>query len=102
MKEKPLSQSIKEFFIGVWEWIKRELTDPWTFGVFLIVCAVVSSEVWVLYIIWFFTGNEWFFTTASTLWAIWWLPGIEFIPLCLGITVGIKAIINKCRGKKDE
>ena len=101
MKEKHLSQSIKKFFIGLWKWIKRELSDPWTLLIFIIVAIVVSSEVWVLYLIWLITGNEWCFATATTLWGIWWLPGVEFIPICLLITVGIKSIINKCRSKNN-
>lgn len=101
MKEKPLSQSIKDFFVGIWEWIKKELSDPLTFWVFVIVCVVLSSEVWVMYILWFITGDEWFFATASMLWGIWWLPFIDFIPICLGITIGIKALINKNRSKND-
>ena len=101
MKEKHLSQSIKEFFIGLWKWIKRELSDPLALLIFIIVAIVVSSEVWIMYLLYFITGDGWFLATGSMLWGIWWLPGVEFIPICLLITVGIKSIINKRRSKKD-
>lgn len=100
--KKPLKQRIKDFFINLWKWTKKELSDPATLITFIIVCVVVSSEVWVMYLLYFITGNGWFAGVASTLWGIWWLPGVEFIPICLAITIGIKAIINKIRSKKKN
>ena len=102
MKKEPLKQKIKNLFINLWKWVKRELKDPWTFITFIIVCIVVSSEVWVMYLLYIITWNEWFLGIATTLWGIWLLPGIGFIPICLAITVGIKAIINKIRSKNKN
>lgn len=77
--------------------LKKEITNPKTLLLFIIVVLIVSSEVWVFYILYWITGNGWFLGIATSCWAFWLLPfpAPPFIPICLGITVGIKALRRK-------
>ena len=79
-------------------WIWHNLRDWKTLVIFIIVCLVVSSEVWVFYLIglitWGTSFSSWCFGIGTFLWGWWLLPGTPFIPLCIGITLGIKAIFK--------
>ena len=102
--KKPLKQKIKDFFINLWGLLKRELKDWKSWVIFVIVCIVVSSEVWVMYLLYFITKNLWFLGVANACWAFWLapFPAPPFIPICLAITVGIKSLFNKIRSKKKK
>ena len=67
--------------------------------IFVATVIVVSSEVWVMYLLYLITGNEWYLGIGSTCWLFWLGPGTPFMVICIGITMGIKALINKIRGK---
>lgn len=84
-----------------WRWLWMQCHD-WHFLVlFLVVMAVMSSEVWVFYIIGFVSwGTEfskWCLGIASACWAFWLGPFTPFIPLCIAITIGIQACVNKIK-----
>lgn len=85
-------------------WIYNNLKDWRTFLIFGVVCAVISCEVWIPYLMGFITWgtdfSAWCFGIASTLWLWWLLPGTPFLPLCIVITIGIKALMNKIKSKK--
>lgn len=98
----------KRFWLLVWHyvsfpfvWIWNNLKDWRTFLIFFIVCATISCEVWVPYLLGVITwGTEfsaWCFGIGSTLWAWWLLPGTPFLPLCIVITIGIKGLLNKIK-----
>lgn len=63
---------------------------------------VVSSEVWVCYLIYWLTGNAWFLGIGSACWLFWLGPGTPFTVLCVAITIGIKAILNAITTKKRD
>ena len=67
--------------------------------IFVATVIVVSSEVWVMYLLYLITGNEWYLGIGSACWLFWLGPGTPFMVICIGITMGIKALINKIRGK---
>lgn len=89
----------------VWCWVN--IRDWRTALIFLIVCAVVSIEVWLPYLIgaicW---SNEALrismFSVGSACWIFWLGPGTPFLPLCIGITIGVKGIFNKVKEKKQN
>lgn len=91
-------------FPFIWMW--NNLKDWRTFLIFGIVCAVISCEVWIPYLMGFITWgtdfSAWCFGIASTMWLWWLLPGTPFLPLCIAITIGIKALFNKIKTKKVE
>ena len=104
---------MKKFFKKVWElmlkpfkWIVQNCKDWRTFLIFAIVFVVLSSEVWVPYIIAFCVGLKTPTGIALTsfgtaCFVFWQLPGTPFLLICLGCTAGIKAIFNKIKSKKQ-
>lgn len=60
---------------------------------FIIVCIIMSSEVWVPYIIGIISGNGWWYGIASACWLFWLGPGTPFFPLCIVITLGIRKLV---------
>lgn len=82
-------------------WIWYNIRDWRTFLIFAIVCLVISVEVWLPYLLgvitWGTDFSKWCFGIGSTLWLWWLLPGTPFLPLCIGITIGVKAIFNKIK-----
>lgn len=81
------------------------LKDWRTAVIFGIVFVVVSSEVWVPYLLAFITWGTTFSKTmmgvGSACWIFWLGPGTPFLPLCMGITVGVKALFNKIKERKN-
>lgn len=103
----------KRFFKRIWhlaswpfKWLWAQCHD-WRFLLlFVLVMVVVSSEVWVFYLLAFLSWgtdfSKWALGIGSTMWAFWLLPGTPFIPLCIALTIGIRAIIDKIRGRKGK
>lgn len=103
----------KRFWKRVWhlvswpfKWLWAQCHD-WRFlALFLIVMAVVSSEVWIFYLLallsWGTDFGKWALGIGSTMWAFWLLPGTPFIPLCIAITMGLQAIIDKVKYRKGK
>lgn len=96
------------YFIAFpWVWIFYNIRDWRTAIIFIIVCAVVSSEVWVPYLLAFiFWSNEgWrigLLSFASACWIFWLGPGTPFLVICTSLTIGIKAIFNKVKERKQK
>ena len=63
--------------------------------IFVATVIVVSSEVWVMYLLYFITGNEWYLGIGSACWLFWLGPGTPFMVICIGITMAIKGLVNK-------
>lgn len=87
-------------------WAKENIKDWRTAVIFLIVMVVMSSEVWVFYLLGFISwGSEfskWCLGIASACWLFWLGPFTPFLPLCILITAIIKGFVNKIRFKKQE
>lgn len=102
----------------VWKWIWFWLSFPWvwvfynirdwrTAIIFGIVFLVVSSEVWLPYLIgvicW---SNEplriTMFSVASACWLFWLGPGTPFMVIVISITIGIKQLLNHHEKKTNK
>lgn len=105
IKQEP--SKLKRFGLLVWHlvsfpfvWLFYNIRDWRTFLIFGIVCAVVSCEVWIPYLMavitWGTTFSKIMLGVGSSIWGWWLLPGTPFLPLCIGITIGVKAFFNKC------
>ena len=110
IKEKIKSEP-KHFWKLMWfyfkkpfVWLKDNIKDWRTFLIFGIVCAVVSCEVWLPYLMGFITWgtdfSKWCFGIASACWLFWLGPGTPFLPICIGLTILIKSLFNKIRFRK--
>lgn len=82
-------------FIDLNKWILAQLKDWKTFVLFLVICLILSVEVWGPYLIALITGNNWWWAIGSACWAFWLAPGTPFIPLCIAITFAIKKLFFK-------
>ena len=99
----------KRFWKWVWFWISfpfiwifYNIRDWRTAIIFIIVFLLVSSEVWVPYLIGFICwSNEALrismFSIGSACWAFWLGPGTPFMIIVIGITIGVKAAFDKIR-----
>lgn len=104
-------------FKRFWKWVWHLLTFPFiwlfynirdwrTMVIYLIVTAVVSIEVWLPYLLGVITWGTDFskimFSVGSACWIFWLGPGTPFIPLCISITIGVKALFNKIKSRHSK
>lgn len=96
----------KKFWKGLIKTLKEVFTDWRTAVIFMIVFAVLSSEVWVPYLIgvicWGTELSAWMFSVGTSCWVFWAMPWTPFLPLCLGITVGIKKAFDAIKKKRNK
>lgn len=90
-------------FPFVWIWVN--IRDWRTALIFVVVFLLVSSEVWVPYLIGIIAfQNEplriTMFSVGSACWLFWLGPGTPFLVICIAITIGIKGLFNKIKEKK--
>lgn len=91
------------FFIAFpWVWTWQNIQDWRTAVIFVICFLVISSEVWVPYLIYFITKNAWWLGIGSACWLFWLGPGTPFMLLCVACTAGVKAIFNKLISRKER
>lgn len=89
------------------KWLWVNIRDYRTAIIFVIVFIVVSSEVWVPYLIgvicW---ANEpvriSMFSFGSACWLFWLGPGTPFLVICIGLTIGVKALFNKIKYRRKK
>lgn len=89
------------------KWLWVNIRDYRTAIIFVIVFIVVSSEVWVPYLIgvicW---ANEpvriLMFSVGSACWLFWLGPGTPFLVICIGLTIGVKALFNKIKYRRKK
>lgn len=115
-KDKIRSKPTK--WIRFWSWVWYLIAFPfvWLFYnirdwrsavIFVIVFLFVSSEVWIPYLLGIiFWTNEGvriaMFSFGSACWLFWLGPGTPFMVICISLTIGIKAILNKLAFKRGN
>lgn len=92
-------------FPFVWIWVN--IRDWRTAIIFVIVFLITSSEVWIPYLLGFvFYANEpvriTMFSVASACWLFWLGPGTPFMVICIGLTIAVKGLLNKIKGRKKK
>lgn len=96
------------YFIAFpWVWIFYNIRDWHTALIFVIVCAAVSSEVWVPYLLAliFWNNEPWrigLLSFGSACWIFWAGPGTPFLVICITITIGIKSLFNRHSEKRNN
>lgn len=99
---KPFKRFLKWLWFWIaypWKWLFLNIRDWRTALIFAIVMIVLSSEVWVPYLIWFITSSAWWLGIGSACWLFWLGPGTPFLIICIGLTILIKGLFNKIRRK---
>lgn len=104
----------KRFWKWVWYlcafpflWIWVNIRDWRTALIFVFVALIVSCEVWVPYLIavicW---SNEpvriSMLSVGSACWLFWIGPGTPFLVICIGLTIGVKALFNKIKFRRKK
>lgn len=95
---------MRKLWDKVWRGIKRLLTalkDKTNIIIFIITFIVLSSEVWIMYLLYFITGNLWFLGVGSACWAFWLAPFTPFLPICLALTFCVRKIFDKIKAKRS-
>lgn len=82
--------------------IIKQLKDRTNILIFIIVFLVLSSEVWVPYLLAIITRNEWWWAIGSVCWAFWLAPFTPFLPLCFVVTFAVRKIVDKIREKNNK
>ena len=90
-----------------WVWMWTNIRDWHTFLIFALVCAIVSSEVWIPYLLaLIFWNNEgWrigLLSFGSACWLFWLGPGTPFLVICIFLTIAVKALFNKIKDRKSK
>ena len=93
---KWLWNKIKTWWKNTW----KELKDWKTLILFIVVTIILSSEVWVPYLIALITGSKWWWGIGSLWWAFWLGPGTPFTLIDITITIAIKKLWIKLKEKK--
>lgn len=88
-------------FKALISWLIKQLKDKKNIVIFIIVFLVLSSEVWIPYLLAIITGNKWWWGIGSACWAFWLAPFTPFLPLCIAITFGVRKIFDKIQKYKQ-
>lgn len=103
-KKHPKAAKIKTILVKpfqiIFDYFRK---DPSLIIVFALWFALVSSEVWIPYLIGVITQDGYWFGIGSACWIFWAGPGTPFLAIVLGLTLGTEAVwkaITKRRKKK--
>lgn len=96
-------------FVFPWKWAFVNIRDWRTAVIFLIVVLLYSGSVWGFYLGALFCGwtstdaGKWLVGVGSAVW-VWWLSpaGSPFILLCVSTTIGVKAIFDAIKARKER
>lgn len=105
---KKLKAWLKWFFIYPLKWMWVNFRDWRIVAIFSVWCAVLSSEVWVSYLMALMTlgtsASAWWLGIANACWA-WWLipdPLSQFMFYVIFLTIGTKAVLDRIAGKRKK
>ena len=100
---------MKKFFQKLWSktkqlisWIWKQLKDKTNLIIFVICFIVLSSEVWLPYLLGIIFHNAWLIGVGSACWAFWLAPFTPFLPLCIALTLGVRKIYDKIKSRKGK
>lgn len=89
---------LKKFF----KYIINECKDLKTLVLFLCWWLICNSPIIVGYVLFFITKNKWHLTYANACLLFWTGPFTPEIPLCVGLAIGTRKIIEKIKGRKKK
>lgn len=93
---------LKKKLVATFKWTWKQLKDKTNLIIYIIVNIVVSSEVWVPYLLAVITGNKWWWGIGSACWAFWIGPFTPFSAICIGITVGVRKVYDKFKKQRKK
>lgn len=87
-------------FAFPWVWVFYNIRDWHTAIIFVITFLVLSSEVWVPYLLGVIFNNSWLLGVGTACWLFWLGPGTPFMVICIMATIGVKTLWNKITKRK--
>ena len=85
-----------------WQWLWMACHDWRLVLVYVGWMAIVGSEVWVPFLLGILSPDPsfkaWMLSVAGTCEAFWLLPLTPFMPICIALTIGTKAVMDR-RGR---
>ena len=100
-KMKDFLIKLKIKFINFLKWVWQECKDWRTVVIFIIVVVFMYTPVWGGYLCHAIFGWKWCSVVATTYLAFWAGPFTPYFPLCIAITLGIRRLIDKIKGKEN-
>lgn len=93
-------------FRRFWKWVWYLIAFPWvwtfynirdwrTAVIFVITFLVLSSEVWVPYLLGVIFHSSWLIGVGTACWLFWLGPGTPFMVICIMVTIAVKGLFNK-------
>ncbi len=101
-KIKELFIKLKDKFINFCKWVWNECKDWRTVVIFAVVVVFMYTPVWGGYLCHAIFGWKWCSAVATAYLAFWAGPFTPYFPLCIAITLGIRRLIDKIKGKKNK
>ena len=95
---KKIKDKVSEFFRWVW----KECKDWHTIAILGFVSMVLSTPIWLCYLLGFIFDWSWAFWVATGVWGFWMLPGAPFFAVAVSITLGIRRLFEKKSKKQDN
>lgn len=99
---KKLFEKLKNKFINFCKWVWSECKDWHTLVLFAIVVVLMYAPVWLGYILYFVFKSKWAMGVASAYLLFWAGPFTPYFPLCIAITLSLKKLIEKIKGRGDN
>ena len=99
---KKLFAKAKKAFVDFFKWLWTECKDIKTLILFGIVCLVISSPIWIGYILGFIFNWEAAFWFSTAMWAFWLMPGAPFLAIAVAVTLGVKKFLQFIFRKKRK
>lgn len=93
---------MKKLWHKLVHFFKFVLKDKLSRWIFVIVYLLMSSPIWICYILEFIFKNGVFASVGTAYWLFWAGPFTPFIGVCLGITAGVRAIIDRIIKRKQK
>lgn len=90
MKKERITPKIKKFF----NWIWQECKDKDTLLLFIGVVVLMYLPAWGGYLLHAIFGWAWCSAVASAYLLFWAGPFTPFFPVCMGITLSIKKVMQ--------
>lgn len=79
---------------NIFRWIRKECRDINTLIIFICVILVVYSPVWGGFLLHLLFKWKWCLAVSTACFAFWAGPFTPFFPICMGITLAIKRIMQ--------
>ena len=91
---------LKAKLVATFKWTWKQLKDKTNLIIYIIVNIVVSSEIWVPYLLAVITGNKWWWGIGSGWWGFWISAVTPVTAIGSGRTVVVGNVYDKLKKRR--